>query len=65
MKYLSGHSTIGMPDFFTHYPAMKQLYAFFWQGVNVNGYERDNEGVFIKVEIFEDEYNKQSKDDGY
>ena len=44
---------------------MTQLYAFFWQGVNVNGYERDNEGVFIKVEIFEDEYNKQSKDDGY
>ena len=54
-----------MPDFFIHYPAMKQLYAFFWQGVNVNGYERDNEGVFIKVEIFEDEYNKQSKDYGY
>ena len=33
----------------------------------INGakYERDNEGVFIKVEIFEDEYNKQSKDYGY
>ena len=54
-----------MPDFFTHYNAMTQLYAFFWQGVNVNGYERDNEGVFIKVEIFEDEYNKHSKDYGY
>ena len=44
---------------------MTQLYAFFWQGVNVNGYERDYEGVVIKVEIFEDEYNKKSKYDGY
>ena len=33
--------------------------------INVAKYERDNEGVFIKVEIFEDEYNKQSKDYGY
>ena len=32
--------------------------------INVAKYERDNEGVFIKVEIFEDEYNKQSKDYG-
>ena len=31
--------------------------------VNVAEYERDNEGVFKKVEISGDEYNKLSKDE--
>ena len=33
------------------------------QRINVAEYERDNEGVFKKVEISGDEYNKLSKDE--